>query len=184
MTSPIDMLMHEHRLIEQVLDALERFTSSPRSVGAEDREVLGRFVEFFKTFADRCHHGKEEDLLFQALKRYGLPAGPGPVSVMLEEHEVGRELVGRLVALAAGKGPLSEEESSRLRVASADYTMLLRQHIQKEDQILYPLALNVLPVEALDALAGKFERFEREDMGEGMHEKMHALADSLTTVRS
>jgi len=40
MTSPIDMLMHEHRLIEQVLDALERFTSSPRSVGAEDREVL------------------------------------------------------------------------------------------------------------------------------------------------
>jgi len=183
MTSAIESLMQEHRLIERVLDALERFAAAEPS-GPEDREVLGRFVEFFKTFADRCHHGKEEDLLFVELKRHGLPAGPGPVAVMLEEHDVGRELVGRMSAVASGSGPWSEEEAVRLRNAAADFTMMLRLHIQKEDQILYPLALNVLPAEALDDLAARFEKFENETMGAGVHETMHALADSLIAVRS
>jgi hemerythrin-like domain-containing protein len=179
MSSAIDNLMHEHRLIERVLDALERFASETRPAGEDDRAVIGRFVEFFRTFSDRCHHGKEEDLLFAELRRYGLPAGQGPIAVMLEEHDVGRELVGRLSAMGSGDGPLTGDEREQLGIVAADYAMLLRLHIQKEDQILYPMALNVLPVEALDDLARRFERFEREEMGDGVHERMHALADTL-----
>jgi hemerythrin-like domain-containing protein len=171
--------MHEHRLIEEVLASLESFISQDQAGAPEARRTLGDYVRFFREFADRCHHGKEEDRLFVKMAEHGFSTQWGPLKVMLEEHTVGRGLVKQLAAIASGDGPLNEEELTAVRLSAIDFIRLLRAHIQKEDQILYPAAVEAVPGPVMDALSEEFERFELEVMGAGAHERLHALAEAL-----
>jgi len=179
MSQIIETLMHEHRLIEQVLGSLETFVDQ-LDPGHEDvRRHIADYAEFFREFADRCHHGKEEDLLFEALGDHGFPRNAGPLFVMVGEHTMGRSKVGALASVGGGDGPLSVDELRTLRDAARSYIQLLRQHIQKEDGILFPAAERALPPEVLDGLAAAFERFESTAMGEGAHAQLHSLAERL-----
>ncbi len=179
MPRAIDDLMQEHRLIEKVLGALETYAHAVRSGGPAERRAAAAFAEFFREFADRCHHGKEEDRLFARMTENGFPSEQGPIAVMLSEHEEGREHVGALAALGGGSGPLSDEERKTLSGHALAYVPLLRAHIMKEDQVLYPMAQQVLTPEQLDRLAEEFDAFEVEVMGPSRHAKLHALAESL-----
>jgi hemerythrin-like domain-containing protein len=178
----IDVLMNEHRLIEKVMNALEVFTRSATSGQPVDREPLRQFVEFFRNFADKCHHGKEEDLLFASLMDHGLPREQGPLAVMFFEHGEGRAQVKALEEIGMGCGPLSAEETERLVQNAHAYVSLLRNHILKEDRILYPMAQQAIPVEEMEKLADQFNEFEDKAMGKGAHEEYHRLADALTAA--
>ena len=87
----LDTLMDEHRQIEQVLGSLETFAS--RLEQGADPAPLSDFVDFFRSFADRAHHGKEEEILFALMVARGYSREAGPVAVMLHDHEQGRSLV-------------------------------------------------------------------------------------------
>ncbi len=169
----IETLKHEHRVIEKVLDALER--EAGKAAGGQPASVrlLSDAVDFIRNFADRCHHGKEEGLLFKAMGARGVPVGGGPIGVMLAEHDAGRLLV-RQAAEALDSGDVAGA-GTRL----VDYANLLRQHIQKEDNVLYVLAGRVLTVTDMANLAKGFDRVEAEEMGEGTHERYHEMAHRM-----
>lgn len=175
----ISTLMHEHRVIEQVLDALERCTDRLAAGDEVTRATVRGFAAFFRNFADRCHHGKEEDRLFALMVELGFPRDHGPIAVMLDEHELGREHIRVLSAVGEGDGPLTGEERKKVGSHASAFIPLLRAHIQKEDQILYPMAMQALSPDRLEALARDFEAFEANVMGAGEHERYHALADEL-----
>jgi len=175
--------MSEHRVIEQVLWSLEAFARGLGEGAADARSQVGDFAEFFREFADRCHHGKEEDRLFKALTEHGFPADGGPVAVMLHEHEVGRHHVRALAEIGAGDGALGSQERDQVRMHALEFVALLRHHIMKEDEILFPAAERALPADALAVLAEDFERHEREEMGSGTHERLHRLADKLIALQ-
>jgi hemerythrin-like domain-containing protein len=178
--SPIDSLMKEHRLIEKVLEALEAWTGAVLArEQTDDKAELGRFVTFIREFADACHHGKEEDILFATLIEHGFPRQQGPIAVMFAEHQQGRALVARLDALATQEQPWSDEDRRALAEATRGYIALLRQHILKEDRILYPMAQARLPGDTMDRVADRFRRFEEEETGSGEHERLHQLAHTL-----
>lgn len=179
MSQIIQTLMHEHRLIEQVLGSLSTFTERLESGRVEDRPRLADYARFFREFADRCHHGKEEDRLFVALHQHGMPREAGPVAVMVHEHEVGREHVRALTRLGDGDGPLTGEECDAVRRHAGEYIPLLLMHIQKEDGILFPNAEHLLPGDVLDRLEDEFDDFERRVMGPDAHDQLHSLAESL-----
>lgn len=179
MSRAIQTLMHEHRVIEQVLGSLVTFTARLQRGEAEERAPLSDFAAFFSNFADRCHHGKEEDLLFAAMTRHGFPAETGPIAVMLAEHVEGRRCVGELARAGEGACALTPEEKAAVIAAAGTFVPLLRAHIQKEDQILYPMASQHVPAEVMDELARQFDEFEAKVMGAGEHERFHALADAL-----
>src|SRR5512145_1493870 len=141
----IETLMSEHRIIERAIDALTAFADETRRRTSDDKQELGRFVEFIRQFADGCHHGKEEDILFKAMVEAGFPSQGGPIAVMLHEHDVGRAFVKRLADLAAQAAPWSAQDREALAEAAHGYANLLRQHIHKEDDILYPMAEQHLP---------------------------------------
>jgi len=178
-TKVIETLMNEHRVIERVLGSLEAFAAGLDEETADQRRTVADYAEFFREFADRCHHGKEEDGLFTALTEHGFPADGGPVAVMLHEHEAGRNHVRALAEIGAGDGPLGPDERARVSRHAAEYVPLLRQHITKEDAILFPAAERALPPAVLEALADDFARHERDEMGRGTHERLHRLADDL-----
>jgi hemerythrin-like domain-containing protein len=179
MSKIIEILMTEHRFIEDVLGSLEAFVDQlePDQQGA--RQHIEKYAEFFREFADRCHHGKEEDQLFATLGDHGFPRDAGPLFVMVGEHNMGRQRIKELGAIASGEGPLSNEELRQTRESADAFIPLLRMHIQKEDEILFPAAERALPPEVLEELATGFDKFEQTVMGDGAHEKLHALGGKL-----
>jgi len=146
---PIEALMEEHRVIEQVLSAID--ASADRSTPISFYEDV---VDFVVNFADGCHHDKEEGLLFPAMVGQGMPRNAGPIGVMLHEHDLGRSCVARIrEAIEAG-------DTSGAGAAAADYSALLRAHIGKEDGVLYPMARQMLPSDEVASLAERFEKVE------------------------
>jgi hemerythrin-like domain-containing protein len=173
------ILMDEHRVIEHVLSAMQ-VAADRVSKGEEMRPAF--FINsalFIKNFADGCHHRKEEGVLFIAMNESGMPTQGGPIAVMLAEHEQGREFTREMKAAAEAwdKGDLSARNA--VVQNALGYVALLRQHIHKEDNILFPMADRVIPPERQQKVLKEFERIEVEETGEGVHEKYHALAEVL-----
>jgi hemerythrin-like domain-containing protein len=175
----IEMLMGEHRIIEGVLDALVGFTEEVQRKGSTEKDELARFVTFVREFADACHHGKEEDILFAAMIEHGFQSGGGPIAVMLHEHEQGRGLVRVLRERAEQPAPWSDADRQEIAGVARGFSQLLRAHIHKEDAILYPMAEQHLPPEALEAVAGACEAYERDEARAASHGALLALAEEL-----
>jgi hemerythrin-like domain-containing protein len=175
----IETLMNEHRLIEQVLDALVGFTDEVERRGGTEKTELGRFVTFLREFADGCHHGKEEDILFAAMVEAGFPREGGPIAVMLSDHERGRALVRGLRAKAEASAPWTDADRREVGEIARAFSTLLRAHIHKEDAILYPMAEQHLPPEGMQAVSEACDRYEQAPERSGKHEQLHALAEEL-----
>lgn len=172
-----DILKHEHRVIEHALNALERAAVKLRKGEISNLSDTNNLLEFFSVFADKCHHAKEEDILFPSLERRGIPRGGGPIGVMLFEHDKGRELRSRMTNVLSTLA--SDDKGRWVFIRSAEeFIELLRGHILKEDNILFEMAAQVLSPKDDEDLAELFEAKERE-MGEGVHEKYHALIHEL-----
>lgn len=182
MSQAIDVLMGEHRVIERVLAALEAHAAELAQGHPFERGPVRDFASFFRSYADACHHGKEEDLLFKRMADFGFPVDHGPIGVMLHEHTLGRQHVGALRAIGDASGPATREEQGAFAAEARDYVPLLRSHILKEDQILYPMALEILPAAELDRLAEQYEEFQARVVGAAAYEEMHRLAERLVAA--
>ena len=176
---PTETLKHEHQIILLVLQGAEREALAIRDGGEAREEAITQMLDFFRNFADRCHHAKEERHLFPALNARGFPAESGPVAVMLHEHEQGRAAIRAISeALPAASGG-DRRAAGDLAEALLGYVELLRNHIFKEDNVLFPMADRVLEADEQTRLEGLFERVEAEEIGEGVHERYHELAHRL-----
>ncbi|OFX26355.1 MAG: hemerythrin [Anaeromyxobacter sp. RBG_16_69_14] len=175
----IETLMNEHRRIEHALDALVAFADEVRRKTTDDKEELGRFVTFIREFADAHHHGKEEAILFAAMVEAGFPRNGGPIAVMLSEHDQGRAYVRVLAELSAKQAAWTVEDRQRLAEAAYGYANLLRAHIHKEDAILYPMAEQRLPPEALARVSADCDDYEAKRISSGELERLQRLSEEL-----
>ncbi len=179
MARPLTILMEEHRLIESALGSLETCALEVDGGLALERAIARDYAEFLKGFADAWHHGKEEDILFRRMVERGFSAESGPVAVMLHEPREGRALVGRIAAVGAADGAVSDSERATFLAASRGFVPLLRQHIQKEDNILYPMSERVLSAAEFETMLSDFEAFERAAGADGTRDRFSALAERL-----
>jgi hemerythrin-like domain-containing protein len=175
----VEILMEEHRVIERVLDALDAAAGALEA----GRPVRPGFfldaADFIAGFADGCHHHKEEGVLFEAIAASGLPASEGPVPVMLMEHEQARALT-RSLREAARRLEQGDPQAGRQVIASARaYVALLHDHIAKEDEVLFPMADELLTEEEQNQLLTDFARVEQEEPLVGARDRYLALARRL-----
>lgn len=174
-----DILMEEHQLIERLLNALEAAAQKLEQGRATRPELFLEAVDFNLVFTDGCHRRKEEGALFPALVAHGMPERTGPIVALLHEHSQGREYSG-LVREAVRRWQAGDDTARTLIVATVyQYVELLRQHIHKENSILFQMATRIIPPEAQDRLVAAFERIEREDIGAGAKPKYRALVETL-----
>lgn len=176
MSRAIDDLKHEHDAILVALGILQDMDQQlTAGQGRADMKAdLSAFIGFLKEFADKCHHGKEEGFLFPAMTAAGIQDEGGPVGAMLNEHAQGREWIRQMDASLQ-----PTLDAARFSSAARGYTELLRSHIQKENEILFPMAEKALTPQKLDALFEAFENHEATVMGPGRHEELHALLKSM-----
>ena len=176
---PTEILIEEHRIIEKMLMIVDTLCDRLEKGENVESEHFRKAVDFIKNFADKCHHRKEEDVLFTMLVEKGMRKDAGPIGVMLDEHKMGRNFVKNLVE-ALDKYEKGDKSAKDQVIENArGYTQLLKQHILKEDRILYPMGDRILTSHDQRELLEDFERVEKEEMGEGVHQKYHKLVEIL-----
>ncbi len=173
----IKQMMREHRRIEQAIAALQDFCDELQENGGTEKEQLGKFVTFLSTYADRLHHGKEEDILFKAMNNYGFSNQEGPVAAMLVEHDQGRRYIDIMRAAAGHDGDWDDDDREQVFQASMNYAQLLTEHIMKEDEVLYPMSQQALPAGAIEAVDSDCAAFDEDQKAE--FQRMEALAAEL-----
>jgi len=166
-------LKDEHQLILRMLALLEKNAALTAQGSFRDYRFYLDGVDFIRNYADRFHHAKEEDILFEALIENGMPRANSPVAAMLMEHDLGRAFVRGMeeAATRALNGEAGQDEA--IVTNARGYLELLREHISKEDEILYPLAERVIPEQMRDGIVAGYQK-AGENAAEGL--EAHYLA--------
>ncbi|MCU0867498.1 MAG: hemerythrin domain-containing protein [Planctomycetes bacterium] len=147
---PIDVLLGEHRTILQVVDEVER-ESRRLEAAAVLREAFWQdLLHFADEFDGKLHHHKEEQLLFPALERAGLQPDSGPTAVLRDEHLRTHFWRTRI------EQALQTRDRARLAASAASYVDLVRMHVLKENQILFPLARKLIAADDLERMHREF----------------------------
>ncbi|HVM74698.1 MAG TPA: hemerythrin domain-containing protein [Candidatus Saccharimonadales bacterium] len=180
MTSATQILRQEHETILEMIGALEAIVHQLETGGAIPVETLNRLTEFFVLFADRSHHGKEEDLLFPLMERRGVPRAGGPLGCMLAEHDEGRGYIRAMKESAGGCAQAEGAARSQWANAARGYATLLRNHIWKENEILFQIAERVLSPADQSELARQFAQVQQEKLDS---ETETRLAESVRKMR-
>jgi hemerythrin-like domain-containing protein len=177
-----DQLRDEHKGILLMLAILDNVSTKLATAGSLDKGHLEGMLEFFSVFVDKCHHGKEEDLLFPAYEAVGIPNKNGPISVMLAEHAEGRGYVKNMTEAFNGFKKNEYFSGARIVEYARKYIALLKQHIDKEETVLYPMGdARLTEAKNKELLAG-FDKVENERIGSGRHEQFHAMIDKLKNI--
>ncbi|TBV99469.1 hemerythrin [Azotobacter chroococcum] len=169
MSQALDALRHEHDAILSTLKIL-RCMAERALQGNADADDIAALLGFLQEFVDKCHHGKEEGLLFPALQRVDLAHQGELVGELTAEHEQGRALVG---ALRQASTPVLDAEA--FAAAAEAYAVFLERHIDKENDVLFPQAEQALGADELEGLGQAFADFELQAIGPGRHEELHDL---------
>lgn len=156
MTNITQVMVEEHRLILRMVALLEQNVALAQTGRFRHWQFFFDAIDFIRNYADRFHHAKEEEILFTSLVANGMPAKQSPIEAMLIAHDQGRACVRGMKAAAqrAQAGELGQ--IPLLAEHAAAYITLIRDHIAKEDQILYPLAERVLPEAKRPALVAAY----------------------------
>jgi hemerythrin-like domain-containing protein len=174
MRAATTVLHREHDAIVmglRILAEIDRHAIMQQPVDHADLQSL---VDFFSEFADTCHHGKEEQLLFPMLLQTGDRQAQQAVERLLPEHAQGRHWLARM--RHALKEPFRPEA---FHDAARSYAALLLAHIEQENTVLFPMAERLLDEHQLGDLSRAFEVFEVKVMGPERHEALHALLHRL-----
>lgn len=157
---PSQILSDEHKNILFMLDILKRKILELNNSNMPSPDELTSIVNFLRYYADRYHHGKEEDILFPKYEAVGIPV-QGPIGIMLDEHVIGREYIKKM--LDAIEGMNTDHDTKQDFIANAQqYVSLLQEHIFKEENILYPMGDSKLNQTDFLEVTQKFDEYEKK----------------------
>jgi hemerythrin-like domain-containing protein len=179
MIKPLEILMNEHSGIEQTLSCLEKVTVRCPVEGKLDEESTRQALDF-RTFADCCHHGKEEGILFPLLARRGLVRQYGPSGVMAYEHNQGRRHIRHVSRAAGDGGAESPDAVQRFLDHARTYVLLVLRPIDKEDPCLFPWVERNLTAQGCASLQKAFDVPVRTECMPEAGEPLRQLAGPLT----
>lgn len=180
--TPIKELKNEHDAVLLTIRILDQITTRLKAGQTIEFKHLDQILEFLAIFVDKCHHGKEEKVLFPAMEEAGIPWEGGPIGAMLYEHEQGRSYVQGLRSGVEGYRIGKEGSVSEIIKNVQNYGKLLSSHIDKENNVLYVMAERVLSADKMTEMVDAFNRIEEIEVGPNKHEEFHATLHALKKV--
>jgi len=173
---PIGPLMIEHRLIERMIELLGQRSDEISKRGEIDPIFIDTAVDFIRTYADRTHHGKEEDILFEALENRELSSEDRRVmQELVDEHVYARGVVGDLVEANERYRQGDGDALATIEAKIAALVSLYPGHIAKEDEVFFPAAMEYFDRQEQDEMLQEMWEFDREMI----HEKYRAVVERL-----
>jgi len=177
MDDPSGVLRSEHEAISHLLDSLDGIAGRIRADDVVPKDDLLDAMIVASDFADRCHQGKEEDVLFPALVKAS-PRGPEIVGRLTAEHMSLRKLIDAIRMTIPDTSTRKAARKSLVRSLTA-YSKLLREHMRLEHQVLLPEVERAIPKEERARIAQAFVRVERDIIGLGMHAAYDSIIQRL-----
>jgi hemerythrin-like domain-containing protein len=177
MIRPNGPLMVEHRLIEKLVDLLKKEVLRMKKDKNLDPEFIVAAVDFFRVYADRTHHGKEEDILFRECAKKPLSDDlKKMIAALLDDHVLARSKVGALLECKERfvKGD-KKAVSDAINIMN-DLVALYPVHIIKEDKEFFPAVLKYFSDSEQEAMTKEFFEFDK-----GMiHSKYKLVVEGLS----
>lgn len=168
--------MREHRLIERMVGLIEAERRKLQNGKVMTPGFPGYAVDFFRTYADRTHHGKEEDILFRQLGNKNMSAEHKTImNELVEEHKLARKLVGKLDDAEKRHEKGEATASDDIQVVFRELSALYPRHIEKEDKHFFYQVLEYFTRDEQDAMLREFEEFDRSMI----HEKYGKVVEEL-----
>jgi hemerythrin-like domain-containing protein len=179
---PIGPLMIEHRLIERMIDVMEKELTIFEKEKKLEPDFLEMAVDFIRTYADRCHHGKEEDILFRELGGKKLKdEHRHTMEELVEEHQKGRNITARLVEAnkryVAGHGDAMSIVTDCMRSLIQFYP----KHIEKEDKHFFIPCMDYFSEAEQQAILREEWEFDRNLIHEKYKNIVIAVEKELTS---
>jgi hemerythrin-like domain-containing protein len=169
-------LMIEHRLIERMLSVIKGVLAEIESKHNVDPVFVDTAVDFIRVYADRTHHGKEEDILFRELNNKQLTAEDRQImEELIEEHLFGRQTTKALVEANTRYRNGDETALTDIAASLQTLTEFYPIHIKKEDKVFFPSSRNYFTDEEDQAMLAEFWEFDRNMI----HEKYRSLVDGF-----
>lgn len=179
MLEPIRILREEHDNILKGLEVLEACCEKLKAGVELSPATMEGLIEFFRLYADKTHHGKEEDLLFPAMIQHGFSREVGPIHCMLSDHEHNRALTREMIEAAAEYRRGNKDAGLCFALAGEQYVSALREHIQKENLVLFVMADNTLPAAEEPELLAGFREVDRKKIGSAEIARLLGLLEEL-----
>jgi len=160
---PIGPLMIEHRLIERMIKVMRHELLRGEEKKRIDPQFIETATDFIRAYADRCHHGKEEDILFRELKKKKIAVEHQTfMEELIEEHKRGRQVTARLVA--ANSRYRSGDEGALSAILECVRTLIgfYPKHIEKEDKNFFLPIMGYFSKEEKEAMLMEGYRFDAD----------------------
>ena len=175
---PTERLEWEHHCIQKVVGAMAPLAETLEKGGSVDAETLHGIVQFMRTFADKCHHGKEEKHLFTSLEKKGVPVSGCPLGILLLEHQKGRTLVTKLSELTESYAEGNTSARPEIAKCLHELMHLYPGHIWKEEYLLFPMSNKIVPPEEQKVMSNDFEEVDKT-FGPDLHDQFLQTALKL-----
>ena len=178
MVQPIGPLMIEHRLIEQMISLIREKIGEIQAADTVDVEFIDAAVDFIQTYADRCHHGKEEQILFRDLEKKQMKTSDARImQELIEEHVRGRKLTGLLVKAKERYASGDKDALPDILGLLKELTEFYPEHIKKEDKVFFKPSMGYFSKEEQDAMLDEMHVFDRQFI----HEVYKGILRNLKT---
>jgi len=158
---PIGLLMKEHRLIERMIAVLKKEAENLESGSDPDIFFIEQTADFIKIYADECHHGKEEDVLFRDLAKKELSKEHFRImQELIAEHQYGRKVLKELIdangRCKKGDKSIKAEVINCLKALVGFYP----GHIEKEDKHFFLPSMDYFSRKEKDDMLKEFREFD------------------------
>ena len=171
---PIGPLMIEHRLIEKMIGMMSEELERMKREKTVRPSLIDTMVDFIRTYADRCHHGKEEDILFRELAKKDLKAEHAEtMNELIEEHKWGRATTKRLVEASRAYEAGDREAVATVARCLEELAAFYPKHIEKEDKRFFKPVMDYFTQEERDAMLEEGFDFDRNLI----HEKYRKMVE-------
>jgi hemerythrin-like domain-containing protein len=177
-----EYLKEEHEGIKTMLNVIQKIVNQIEIEKKFNIDHFEEILEFLKCFIDKCHHNKEEEILFPALEEEGISNVGGPIGIMLSEHQAGRRYVNDLSDTFDEHNKGNKKAIHGIVSLSKSYIQLMRNHIEKENNVLYMLADIVLRDENQNRMVELFEKHKAEVIGIRKHDEYKKLLSILKNI--
>lgn len=177
--TPTGPLVHEHRVIERMIRLMSAELDRVRESRAPDTRFIDAATDFIHTYADRCHHGKEEHILFQALAEKDLsPPDAQAMQELIDDHVRGRAMTARLASATAACAGGDAEAVSTIESLMGQLVEFYPAHIEKEDHHFFRVCLGYLSDEEQARMLAEYDDFDRSLI----HEKYLSVVEALESA--
>ena len=176
---PIGPLMREHRLIERMVRLMEEEIRKISETNEVNPDFIDVVIDFLRTYADKCHHGKEEDILFKSLAGKNLSNEHNKtMHELIEEHIYGRRMVSDLLSAKENYVTGNVDSLKDIQKSLKELTELYPMHIEKEDKRFFYPCMEYFTEQEQEAMLQEFWDFDKKIIHEKYQQVIEAVEES------